>query len=400
MFYINMDKKLLRKGGRTAVTMSERDFEALFTEALLRFMDEDEEEEAYPCGETEEDPTGYGKLLYNYCTLYQGEQPFKKAFQDIGKIEVSFENAYLEKFVKGSNGVPAAQCIFCGDWEVPVLAYIYWDGKDFRGYVPVYGNSYNRYCRCAFGSEDPERGAIYGKKYCVMATEPDTDLFQDGSKKVSAVGEPETVLLTEQTFNSFNWKDIEYNEAACLEDFSSRVVSAGPADAGKYNDFFTSLCRLRKRKPREGLAEIETARKITAKKNKIRMRAESHDWGFSPDKIYCKGMAPNYMMSYDGKYVTVFPAEDNGAELDDEAFVQAFPDMTAVDTHKFLYTGHYLSWIDAVLQFPNLAAFLPMFSVLEMILLSTDEFRLGFSFEEGRKFLNCLKEDLALKEEP
>ena len=33
---------------------------------------------------------------------------------------------------------------FGGDWEIPVLFFIYWDGKKFRGYIPTKGNTFNR----------------------------------------------------------------------------------------------------------------------------------------------------------------------------------------------------------------------------------------------------------------
>lgn len=41
-----------------------------------------------------------------------------------------------------------------GDWEEPVFFIVYYDGKKFRGYVPLVGNTFNSMNMCALGNND------------------------------------------------------------------------------------------------------------------------------------------------------------------------------------------------------------------------------------------------------
>ena len=54
------------------------------------------------------------------------------------------------------NGFTFVGCHCGGDWELPVFAIVYWDGKTFRGYVPEDGNTFNPKTRTAYGSEDDD----------------------------------------------------------------------------------------------------------------------------------------------------------------------------------------------------------------------------------------------------
>ena len=108
--YINMDRKLLRKGGRTAYSMAEGDLMGLLENALQRFRYN---------GSTDAD-----MLLYNALSEFRGEAPFQKVCKDIEKIEVDSENVCYEGFVTGSNGVPALKLAIGGDWETPVRVFI------------------------------------------------------------------------------------------------------------------------------------------------------------------------------------------------------------------------------------------------------------------------------------
>lgn len=49
-----------------------------------------------------------------------------------------------------------------GDWEWPIFVIIYWDGKSFRGFIPLSGNSINTIFNCAFGSEMDSDYGPYG----------------------------------------------------------------------------------------------------------------------------------------------------------------------------------------------------------------------------------------------
>jgi len=91
-----------------------------------------------------------------------------KAFNDLCKIKFSLENMTLDpnepfgyltpEMAKAWLGpqqfgdLTVIGCMGGGDWEEPVAFVIYWDGKDFRGYVPTDGNSFDIASKAAIGS--------------------------------------------------------------------------------------------------------------------------------------------------------------------------------------------------------------------------------------------------------
>ena len=166
--YFNMEKSLLRNGGRKAPTISEGVLWGLVEVALERFKEDDFEEDP----RMNSDMDGLDMLFYDAMTNYPGVAPFQKVEEDLGKVDVDWENIFLEEMVVGSNGIPAIRGILFGDWETPVVFFLYWDGKTFRAYIPTYGNSFNRYCKSAFGSEDSDRGKIYRKYHIVCGPAP------------------------------------------------------------------------------------------------------------------------------------------------------------------------------------------------------------------------------------
>ena len=71
---------------------------------------------------------------------------------------MDFENVMVEEILVADNGVPVVRLIIGGDWEIPVQAFLYWDGKALRGYIPIYGNTFNRYCKSAIRTEERRVG--------------------------------------------------------------------------------------------------------------------------------------------------------------------------------------------------------------------------------------------------
>lgn len=117
----------------------------------------------------------FGALLTDERILsgqLQRDHPvMKKALKDLEKITFDFEN--IESSKTGSaitsvgpdaiafagintlpNGLTYCGMIAGGDWETPVYFIIYHDGKDFRGYVPEVGNTFNPKTRSAYGNEE------------------------------------------------------------------------------------------------------------------------------------------------------------------------------------------------------------------------------------------------------
>lgn len=50
------------------------------------------------------------------------------------------------------NGLTFIGCAAGGDWEYPVFFIIYWDGKQYRAYIPEDGNIFNKTSRAAYGN--------------------------------------------------------------------------------------------------------------------------------------------------------------------------------------------------------------------------------------------------------
>lgn len=195
--YMNMDAKL-RRGGRKAPKMSE--------EQLRLLLDA-----YFPKCEDDEYRVGMNMRLYDViesdCTL------ISKAINDLCKVDASFENVEFVDFRMGNNGVPYLWFYFGGDWEIPVYAMLYFDGSNIRGYLPTKGNTFNRRCKAAFGSEESDLGPF---------------VFE-------VDGQPETITFnSEDEKNKFLYDNYcasegvgNVCESACNEDFSTRVI-AGP----------------------------------------------------------------------------------------------------------------------------------------------------------------------------
>lgn len=86
--------------------------------------------------------------------------------EDLSEVEFSAENfscAEVLSYAEGDkimgfqqvNGIPFLGCMAGGDWEIPIYFLIYWDGSQFRGYIPKDGNTVNPKNDSAYGN-DPE----------------------------------------------------------------------------------------------------------------------------------------------------------------------------------------------------------------------------------------------------
>lgn len=149
--HINMDKGLLRQGGRKAVRISEHELVKKLYDVHLKtkYIDVGDDFDA--------------ESINFDCVV---NLPNVK--KDLEKVNFDFENSYCTKLdtpvidesvpnLLGINtikdGIPFLGCMAGGDWEYPLFFIIYWDGEDFRGYIPSYGNVINLDFKCAFGSE-------------------------------------------------------------------------------------------------------------------------------------------------------------------------------------------------------------------------------------------------------
>jgi hypothetical protein len=147
-----------------------------------------------------------------------------KWVKDVQKVQFDFENRFISDDVKVSptKGIPYFECWAGGDWQDPLYFFLYWDGKDIRGYVPTKGNTFNATLGCAFGEEQeflPDED---------QRTE--ADWKKEGGYIVAAQNFPDFVA-SGKTAEEINNAVLEYglmnrirvNMAACLEDFEERI---------------------------------------------------------------------------------------------------------------------------------------------------------------------------------
>jgi len=121
----------------------------------------------------------YDSIFYNY-----GET-MPKVESDWSKIDFSAENLQDVEFHITDDGVPFALMIVGGDWETPLAAVVYFDGKRFRGYIPKDGNTYNHSIKTAYGNDDKSDKKELLKRYGKVDEEFLYDLDPD-TKKVLA----------------------------------------------------------------------------------------------------------------------------------------------------------------------------------------------------------------------
>lgn len=150
MGYINMNDKLIKNGGRSAVKVSSE----FLLDKLFELHKKSEDSDYANLKEFKDNNVDYYILLEN-----------KKIEKDLSKFNFDGENYTTskedywkhEETLLGintlENGLTFLGCIAGGDWEYPVFFIIYWDGKALRGYIPTYGNCVNLDFKTAFGSE-------------------------------------------------------------------------------------------------------------------------------------------------------------------------------------------------------------------------------------------------------
>ena len=147
---------------RKAQLVTEEQFKNLVVQYALNLKDEQLEEIDSEC-------LTYAKNgnifpLLNNLLMHE---LLTKVSEDWQKIEFDLENLYTNQedfsgvewqlgFQQLGTGFTYIGVMAGGDWEHPVYAIIYHDGKAFRGYIPTKGNTFNPVTKTAFGSEHAE----------------------------------------------------------------------------------------------------------------------------------------------------------------------------------------------------------------------------------------------------
>lgn len=132
-------------------------------------------------------------FVYALCRPYAKIDELAQVYKDLEKIKFDFENCdSIGNKIRETGGLTYIMACAGGDWECPVLFFIYWDGNNFRAYIPIYGNAVNRNTNSAFSESDEDR--IFLKQQGIPDEEIDKALHH-----------------------------VTYDENACIKDFKSRV---------------------------------------------------------------------------------------------------------------------------------------------------------------------------------
>lgn len=183
-YNVNMNVEL-PKPERTAPKISTKEFEDILRKNWDKYIQSDEYSGKF----------SNGNFVYRFCgyTDYEGNKQLKK---DLSKVKVDNENIdTIGSDIKTTkSGIPYLLCYKGGDWEVPVIFMVYWDGMNLRGYIPTYGNSFDRIRKTALGNdEDADREFIQKE---LKDKNIDKTLYAD---------------------------DITYDKNSCIKDFEARL---------------------------------------------------------------------------------------------------------------------------------------------------------------------------------
>lgn len=163
--YVNMDRKLIKKGGRKAVRISEEELLKKIYKLYAKseeYFDEDVTEE------------NFDETYHLNTEVFIENKTIEK---DLSKINFCYDNFIASKqdLSKGNNalvgfntlenGLTFFGVIDSGDNECSLFYIIYFDGKNLRGYIPTYGNRFNNDLKTAFRGENIINA--YLKKYSI-----------------------------------------------------------------------------------------------------------------------------------------------------------------------------------------------------------------------------------------
>ena len=126
---------------------------------------------------------------------WKKEKAGNNLFKDLNKIKHDWENCdYIGDIRTTKSGIPYILGDFGGDWEEPILFMVYWDGTEFRGYIPEHGNCYNRDLNQVFGNNEEADEKFIMKNV--------TNNHGDYSKI---------------------YRNLSFNKEECIKDFESRI---------------------------------------------------------------------------------------------------------------------------------------------------------------------------------
>lgn len=179
--FCNDDRSFTKKGGRKALKISAEEFKKKLIHHILDKADVTErleynytKEQIASWKNNKEIPLNVLCEIFVYFGYYIGENESYQISKDLSKINgLDFENvcvattetihecnACVEEDLGNSkllgfkilkNGLPIYGMAAGLDGVYPLYFCVYWDGKKFRGYIPTYGNVFNKIDMCVMG---------------------------------------------------------------------------------------------------------------------------------------------------------------------------------------------------------------------------------------------------------
>ena len=98
----------------------------------------------------------FARLALHYKALPSVAKDLKKVDFDCENFECEAKESSKVRLgiQQLDNGLVYLGCMGGGDWEVYVYYIVYWDGKNFRGYLPKDGNPWDKKEKRAYIDED------------------------------------------------------------------------------------------------------------------------------------------------------------------------------------------------------------------------------------------------------
>lgn len=198
-YFVNMDVKI-KEDSRTAPKMTPSELEDEFKKVWDKYN-------------TEDQSYRLGRFVYNMLRYDNpSNSPYKilkEFYKDMSKVGVDSENIDTIGDIRTTkSGIPYVLCNKHGDWENPVLFIVYFDGNKVRGYIPEYGNCYNRVEKRAFGDTSDENDKKFIKSQYPDKTDDEIYTIQN---------------------------NLHYNKDACIEDFEKHIKVSGKYEGKKSN---------------------------------------------------------------------------------------------------------------------------------------------------------------------
>lgn len=222
-YYSLYNNAKLRKGGRKIAKLSEKQFGEKAKKFILDTC-KDDSWTVDKISNTNATNKIISSLPHAIRTIYyndkKGDTIIKKDFKG---IEPDWENNDITGGLRTVKGCPYIIMTVGGDWECSLCVMVYYDGKQFRCYIPEKGNAYRKDTKRLFGNCD----ASYNSK-----TETYTDEWKkNGKTYISDDKYAFDELVKEGILDKEKDKDklrglgrnIEFDTKKCIEDFVSRV---------------------------------------------------------------------------------------------------------------------------------------------------------------------------------